>query len=348
MLTKFRVPWLAVILLLIAVLTACNGDSEEPTRRPTRTTVTEPTVTEPATTEPETKPEKTLVPATTVAPPTPTKVTATPLARPTPTPTPTGVSEVFEPLMEHIPDYSRLVFLMDISAVWDMRSQFPGDFDAFLEDLQVDVDEEVYVDDFDIRDVSVLAVAAESISEDDLVLLKGNWDLEEIRKYLEPYRESSHLRFDIYSIGGEHVILEESELLAVAHNEEIAMDVIEIASGVAEGLISAEENAVKRLLYRLGPSPVVIATHSGDCGEVVPGCLGFGASLVSADANRREVYINAAVIFNSARAASAANAAYDMAVMLQSGVEYVLDEADNTGDIPNQEDMEIKGPRCGQ
>ena len=304
---KFRVPWLAVILLLIAVLTACNGDSEEPTRLPTRTTVTEPAATaKPTATEPETKAEKTLVPATTVAPPTPTKVTATPLARPTPTPTPTptGVSEVFEPLMEHIPDYSRLVFLMDISAVRDMRSQYPGDFDTFLEDLEDDVAMEVYVDNFNIRDVSVLAVAAEYISEDDLVLLKGNWDLEEMQEYLEPYKENSHLRYDIYSISGEHVILEESELLAVAHNEEIAMDVIEIASGLGEGLTSAEENVVKRLLDRLGPAPVVIALDSGDCGEVVPGCLGFGASLVSADAKRLEVYINTAVMFNSERAAS--------------------------------------------
>ncbi len=58
---KFRVPWLAVILLLIAILAACNGDSEEPTRRPTRTTVTEPAATaKPTATEPETKAEKTL------------------------------------------------------------------------------------------------------------------------------------------------------------------------------------------------------------------------------------------------------------------------------------------------
>ena len=125
-----------------------------------------------------------------------------------------------------------------------------------------------------------------------------------MQEYLEPYKENSHLRYDIYSISGEHVILEESELLAVAHNEEIAMDVIEIASGLGEGLTSAEENVVKRLLDRLGPAPVVIALDSGDCGEVVPGCLGFGASLVSADAKRLEVYINTAVMFNSERAAS--------------------------------------------
>ena len=336
----------AATLPLLAVLTACGGEEPRETRRRAIRTATPQAMTTP-TTEPtyiesESTEDKPLLFLLTP--------TASAVSTSTPRPEPTATAETssaapqrgihpsFYPLMRVIPEHVETVFLIDLEEVRGMQDYYPGNFGEMMEGVERDLDMEVQFD-FDISDISTFAVAAEYLSEDDLVIIQGDLDFDKIPEEFNSSSTYLHLGYEIFSGTGDNVLIEEDQVVAIGHDGDTARDVVEILAGQGVALADADESPVKRLLEKLGPSPVVVATTNGGCEEAIPGCVGFGAALAGLNPDRYEAFVGVAVIFESEAAAKAANANYDMAKVLQVAIQFFMDEADNTGGVADTEEV---------
>ena len=248
--------------------------------------------------------------------------------------------------LELIPNNTEVVFVLDVESIQDRRTDFPGDYDNFADELQYEIERNLDTEEIGLDQVTHFVFAADRYLGD-IMLLLGQFAYGHIRADWEDrgFEEDSYRSYEVWDGYDNYALLEGKRAIIASHSEEQIREVVKNVDRGVGSLASNMDNDLARIFAQLGASPVVIAfagDSAGSCGAAVSGCVGYGAAFVEADMDREEVEVDLVLLFSSERRAERAIDEYDdLHYLMESVLGNLSREVVDFPGLPDVVDVDI-------
>ena len=190
----------------------------------------------------------------------------------------------------------------------------------------------------------LLGIELEDLSEtlyvtrdgDEMVVLKGNFDLEDIRDELEDaeieFDEDSYRGYETWENSSGVMVALFDEYIIIADERQVENVLKNLYNGSGTLARTDDDNEMRQILDKVGSGFVVYGDTSGACS--VERCEGYGWALTEVDESDEEATVEIALLFRNERAAERAADDYDqVADFLEREDELDIDDTEADGNF---------------
>ena len=205
-----------------------------------------------------------------------------------------------------------------------------------------DLAEDMEINDFvDLDEVGILAeevseiVTADGGSGGSLTILRGDFNLDDVKEEWEDdgAEEDAYRGYEVWTLSDGTIAAPLKGYLVMSDSEDPVEDVLKNLYNGAGSLEQADrDNAMKRLLDRLGRGYVVYAAGARSCR--VDGCVAYGYVLAEYDQEEEEAKSEIVLLFRNEQAAQRAADDYDeVADFLEYEAGIDIEDTESDGDF---------------